>query len=542
MSFRDETPAAAAVVALCSRVGSSPDTVNHAELMLHRHCREGRGSQPALYFERQTYSYEQVGEMAGRCTAWLRSMGIVPGDRVILSMPDCATLVAAYFGVTGAGAVAILMDPALPAEDAFFMAQQCDARLTIAYDRLPGRLPGLRSLPGMLGVVGAGLGWTTPSEFSTAIMARSGPDYVVSGNPNGQAYGLLSSGSTGRPKLIVHRHQDILHGYFGFALPVLGLNAADRVISVAKMTTGYGLGCSILMPFVEGAACALVPESPGSATLAEVIDAHRCSLLFAQPRFLADTVSRPELSNKLQSLRLAVTGGEPLADALLDRWTRFSRVELLDSYGNTEVGFLYITNRPGETRRGSVGRPVEGVEIEVIDEGERPVQPGEIGKLRVRGPMIITGYWKDPGRTGQSFRDGWFVTSDLFSFDLDGYYHIHGRSDHLVKLGCGDWVNPTELELALLQHPCVRECAIIGAPDEQGLTALKAFVVVDPGAAAGPELAGELASVVENRWPMQEYKRLAVLEFTRTLPRTAAGKLDRSRLRPQSMTEFSYRC
>jgi acyl-coenzyme A synthetase/AMP-(fatty) acid ligase len=319
------------------------------------------------------------------------------------------------------------------------------------------------------------------------------------------------------------------------------LGATDRVVCVAKMTTGYGLGCSLLMPFLAGASSALVSETPVTA-VTTAIETHRCTLLFAQPRFLAETLSHSEAANTLLSLRLVITGGELLGGALTDRWARFSQAELLDSYGSTEVGFLFISNRPGHTRRGSVGKPIAGLEVEVVNENNEPVQVGQTGKLRVRGPMLISGYWNDPVRTGLYFKDGWFTTSDIFRFDHDGYYYIHGRSDHFIKLGCGDWVNPNALEMVLLEHASVNDCAVIGAPDEAGLTILKALVVVDTASDRSQVLAAELSNMIRDRWPMEDYKRIGVIEFTAALPKTAAGKLDRSKLSPQSMTEFSYKC
>jgi acyl-coenzyme A synthetase/AMP-(fatty) acid ligase len=516
--------------------------VNHAELMLFRHCREGRGSAPALYAQGDVLTYQEVADVAASCAAWLASSGIEPGDRVILCLPDCAMLAATYFGVVAAGAVAILLDPALPPEDAFYIAQLCDARLAIVQEASLNRLAGLRFLPTIASVVGTGLTWTIPSELSAALAGMSEAAYQVLDNPSGHAYGLLSSGSTGRPKLIVHRHQDIVHGYDGFARPIVGLGAEDRVLSVARMTTGYGLGCSLLMPFLAGASAALVGAGPAADAVTETLQAYGCTLLFAQPRFLADALALPELAGRLRGLRLTVTGGEPLATSLAQRWERLSKVELLDSYGNTEVGFLYISNRPGDVRRNSVGTPIRGIQVEVVDETGTLVQPGQIGKLRVRGPSLSDGYWNDPQRTRQTFQDGWFVTSDLFSLDQDDYYYIHGRSDHLIKLGCGDWVNPNELELVLLEHPRLRECAIVGAPDARGLTVLKALAVVGAAADAGQPLASELGAMIERRWPLQAYKRIDTVEYTSALPKTTAGKLDRAKLHPQSMTEFSYRC
>jgi acyl-coenzyme A synthetase/AMP-(fatty) acid ligase len=527
------------VRALLSTPGPAP-RVNHAELMLYRHCRAGRRTVNALYFREETYSYGEVADAAASCAAWLRSSGIANGDTVILSLPDCPALAAIYFGVVAVGATAIILNPALPTEDAFYIAQLCKARLTISHDKTLDRLLPLRFLEGMIAVRAAGLSWRGSSELVESVPVTRHAEHAVPESSDGSAYGLLSSGSTGRPKLIVHRHRDILHAFLAFARPVLQLEAADRAICVAKMTTGYGMGCSLLMPFLAGASSALVAEPPGPAH-AEAIEMQRCTLLFAQPRFLAEALSRSESASGWRSLRLVMTGGEPLGSALLDRWARFSETELLDSYGSTEVGFLYISNRRGQTRRGSVGKPVDGLEIEVIAEDGNPVRAGQTGKLRVRGPMVIPGYFNDPVRTEQSFRDGWFTTSDMFSVDEDGYYYIHGRSDHMIKLGCGDWVNPTELEKVLLEHGAVNECAIVGAPDDAGLIILKAVIVVGD-AEPGQALATELSNLVRDRWPMEHFKRLGLVEFAATLPKTAAGKLDRSGLSPRSMTEFSYRC
>lgn len=530
-----------AIFALCQSNDSTPETANHADLMLYRHCREGRTSSNALYFDGRTYTYGQVAEMSARCAAWLRLRGIEPGDCVIVSMPDCASLAAIYFGIVATGAIAIVIDPALQAEKIFYITQLCGARLVIAHEKSVVRLQELGSIPSVTEVIGAGLTWTSESELGAALSLTQ-PDFVVHRNPAGYAYGLLSSGSTGPPKLIVHRHQDILHGYFAFARPVLRISVSDRVISVAKMSTGYGLGCSLLMPFLQGASAALVAESPGSGAMTDAIEAYRCTLLFAQPRFLADVVSRPELAANLRSLRLVITGGEPLAGKLSERWVRFSQAELLDSYGSTEVGFLYISNRSGEARPNSVGRPLEGLQVEVLDAEGNAVRPGQTGKLRVRGPMIIDSYWNDPLRSENSFLDGWFVSSDIFSFDPDGYYYIHGRSDHLIKLGCGDWVNPAELEMVLQEHPSVRECVIGGVPDSRGLTVLKAWIVTDASIEGDHTLAVELGEKIQSRWAMQDYMRIATIEFTSTLPKTIAGKVDRASLGTRSMTEFSYKC
>lgn len=530
------------VSALCAMAKETPETVNQTELMLYRHCREGHGGETALLFENELHTYQKVAEAAARCTGWLRNQGILPGDRIALLLPDSPVLATTYFGVLGAGAVAILLDPSLSSEDAFYSIQLCEARLAIVHSDILGRHIGLSSLPNILAVVGADTSWNRPSEFRETVSQVEECAHDVEISPEGYAYGLLSSGSTGRPKLIVHRHQDILHGHVGFARAVLSMTENDRIISVAKMTTGYGLGSSLLMPFLAGASTVLVAEPPHPGVITNAAETHNPTLLFAQPRYLAQTLEEGATRTSFKNLRLVICGGEPLSNVLVDAWSTYCNVPLLDSYGSTEVGNLYITNRPDQIVRSSVGRPIDGLEVQVTDVDGRPLPPGSIGRLRVRGPMVIAGYWNDPERTRQSFEDGWLVTSDLFSYDEQGFFFIHGRSDHMIKLGCGNWVNPIEIEARLLEHPAVIETAIVGGADEAGLTMLKAFVVVRKPGVPGELLSSQIGRFVEARWPEQDYKRIAAVHFIDALPKTAAGKLDRAKLDPQSMTEFSYKC
>lgn len=531
----------AAVRALLADIGSRLGAENHADWMLFRHCREGRGSEAALYFKGETYTYRQVACAATTCSSWLRSLGVGPGHAVLLVLPDCPTLAAAYFGVVSAGAIAIIINPALQLEDVFHIAQLSGAAVAIVHHEALGRMQPLQYLDGMREVRAAGESWTETAELFDGCEVVEAHDFVAAGAQGDDAYGLLTSGSTGRPKLIVHRHVDILYGYMAFARTVLGLDRADRLACAAKMSTGYGLGSTLLMPMLAGASAALVSEPPGQALL-DAIENYQCTLLLGQPRFLAEATMAAEPRRQLRSLRLAVTGGEPLGAGLQRRWAELCGVELLDSYGSTEVGFLYVTNRPGEVRERSVGRPIAGLEVELVDELGREVASGELGKLRVRGPSVIACYRGMPEASRQSFDQGWFVTSDVFSRDADGYLYVHGRADHFIKLGCGDWVNPVEIEMALLEHPEVDECAVTGTPDPLGLTVLKAMVVANAPSQRREALAADLARLIKRRWPGERFKHLDHVEFARALPMTPAGKLDRAKLKPQSMTEFSYRC
>ena len=555
------SPAAvtARVQALLEEIGCPPQATNHADWMLYRHCRSGHGNEVALCFGAERYSYAELADAAGSCAAWLLSLGIGAGRSVILLMPDCPALAAAYFGVVTVQATAIILNPALPPEDLFYIAQLVQAEVVICHRPALAAARPLQHLRGMRAIEGADLGWRPSSRIADPIPVRHGPPPDHPRAALDDAYGLLTSGSTGRPKLIVHRHIDILYGHLAFASDVLAMSPADRTICAAKMSTGYGMGSSLLMPLLAGASAALVSEAPGRA-LIEAVETHGCTLLLGQPRLLAEALSMPGLPQKLRSLRLVVTGGEPLGASLVARWSAVCDAELLDAYGNTEVGFLYITNRPGAARPGSIGRPIAGVEVEIVDDAVRPLAPGASaasaasatsaasaasatpGILRVRGPSVIAAYRGLPEASRAHFVDGWFQTSDLASRDTDGYFRVHGRVDHFIKLGCGDWVNPHDLEATLLQDGRVNECAVVGVPDEAGLTVLKAVVVPADDATRTGALAAELAGLIRARWPAEAFRQVSVIEFADALPKTAAGKLDRAKLSPQSMTEFSYKC
>ena len=545
MSAHSQTSTTQAIIAaadsLLASLGSKPQTENQADWMLFRHCRAGHGDDIALCFDDQTFSYREVADAAASTADWLRSLGVVQGDSVVLVLPDCPVLAALYFAVVSVGAIAIILNPALPPEDLFYIAQLSAAKVAICDRAVFERVNPLRHLKGMIAVKHADLSWRGSSEILDSVGLRQNSDYTVCDGADLPAFGLLTSGSTGRPKLIVHRHRDILFGYLGFALPVLALDKSDRLICAAKMTTGYGLGSSLLMPFLAGASSVLVSDPPGPAIF-QAIGMHRCTLLLAQPRLLAEALDVGALTSSMQSIRLVITGGEPLGASLVSRWGEVCKSELLDAYGNTEVGFLYISNRQGSTRQGSIGQPIAGVDVEIVDETIQRVLPGELGRLRVRGPSVISEYRGRPEATREHFKNGWFQTSDLASRDSDGYVYLHGRSDQFIKLGCGDWVNPNEVEMVLRRDWRVKDCAVIGAPDDVGLTILKAVVVTGSNVDRPVDVAAELASLVRKEWPAEGFKHLAIVEFVDDLPKTAAGKLDRSKLFPQSMTEFSYKC
>jgi benzoate-CoA ligase len=316
-----------------------------------------------------------------------------------------------------------------------------------------------------------------------------------------------------------------------FGKGVLGIRATDRCFSVAKLFFAYGLGNALSFPFSVGATAILWPGPPTPESVYAVIAAHRPTLFFSVPTSYGMLLahSRPDGPDfDLSSIRLAVSAGEALPPALYERFEQRFGVDIIDGIGSTEVLHMFISNRPGAIRPGSSGQLVRGYEARLLDEDGEPTPAGEIGNLWISGDSVCASYWNQHEKTKDTIQGRWISTGDKYTQDADGFYWYAGRTDDMLKVG-GLWVSPVEVENALVSHPTVLECGVVGRQDHDGLVKPMAFVVVRDGAAGTPELGAELQQFVRQR--IAEYKRPRWVEFVPELPKTATGKIQRFRLR-----------
>ncbi len=507
-------------------VFEAPERFNIADYFLARRIREGRGGRPAILLEDRQLTYREVEVLANQFGHVLRRLEVRQEERVLIALPDGAEFVGALFGILKIGAVAVPINPEIEPRELAELVERTRCRAAVvdaaAVESFAAAAADSR-WPAQILVVGADGGQhpsfdgerqTVGEELETAPTHRDDP-----------ALWLFSSDSRGRPQAVVQAHGSFAVATECYAKGALGYREDDVTISVPKLYFSYALGSNLLFPFALGAASVLYPEPPTPEVLFAKIARHRPSILITMPAAVSRMVSDPEAANHdFSSLRFATSAAEALPAALYQRWMKTFGVELLDGLGTAEMWHIFITNRPDDVRPGTLGRAVPGYEVKICDDDGHEVPDGEVGRLWVRGRTRAICYWQDMAKTREAFRGDWFVGSDLASRDDEGYITYCGRDDDVLKVG-GRWLLPQEVEDCLRQHPAVKECAVVGVCDAEGLTKPYAFVVATE---PSPELEEDLKDFAVEHLHAYKYPRRVIL--LDELPRTPIGRLDRAKL------------
>jgi benzoate-CoA ligase family protein len=516
-----------------------PRRFNLARHFLDRNLEEGRGDRIALYAPDGAHTYAEVAALANRIGHVLREHGVEKGDRVLLALADGVEFVAAWYAVIRVGGVCAEAYTFLQPKDYAYYINYTGARVVItdaatldAIRTAAGDCPGLRHvlLAGDMGGTGQQGAATNRSvqEHHLSALVRQAPDELSGADTSRDDIALLkfTTGSTGAPKAAVHAQYHPLINYHAYALGVLGLGRDDVVLPVPKLFFGYARDLTALYPFGVGAAGIVFPDRSTPDRIFALIARHRPTILVQVPTMLQAMAGHPNAaSHDLSCLRLCSSAGEALPAEIYHAWTRTFGVEVLDGIGSSELYHIYISNRPGRVRPGSVGLLVPGYQARVTDPDGRPLAPDAAGELWVRGESAALMYWNEPEKSRETFHDKWVRTGDLFKQDPDGYFWYQGRADDLLKVG-GIWVAPLEIEHCLLDHPAVVECAVTGY-EQDGLVLPRAYVVVRERSGS-PDLAGELQAFVRARLSPHKYPR--DVRFIERVPRTPSGKIDRKAL------------
>ncbi len=481
----------------------------------------------------RAWTYGQLHEQSCRVATVLRTLRVGRGDRVALLMRDTLDAAAALLGTIHMGAVAVPLSELVRANDLRNYLNHSAAVVAIVDEELEPILDEIRAqVPGLREVLCTGARSPGERDYFAAVRAAapaSEPAAVESTDPALLLYS--AGGGPERPRGVPHTHWTPIQAFESFARGVIGMSEQDRVLSVARLWTAYGLGVGLLFPLAAGAETALLPQQPHSSVLFWVIEKLEPTVLFATPSVYGQLARDAEAAGRdrpLARLRACVSGAEGMPPKLVPRIRDLLGAEITVGYGLTEA-FQFVLAGPADgSRPGACGKPVPGVEARVIRETGEPVGADEIGTLQLRASTMLTSYWEE-APDPQQFGGGWFTTRDRFMIDARGDYFHCGRVDDLFKVS-GKWVSPGEVERALMAHEAVWECAVIGADDEDGLIKPLAFVVPNIGWDAGPELEASLREYVKSELAPYKYPRW--IEFVSRLPKGPSGKILRYKLRP----------
>jgi benzoate-CoA ligase family protein len=486
------------------------------------------------------YTYAQLDEYVTRTAQALRLAGCQPGDRVLIVLPDSAEFFAAFFGAAKIGAVAVPVNPHARAGDYRHYISNCGARFALVHASTVGEFAaeaGTRTLD-LLVIAEPKSDTPKPERIARKIAAFE--DWLPSKSctvlthptrASDLAFFLYTSGSAGAAKAVAHRHGDMLVTSRNFAEGVLGLREDDRLYSVSKLYFAYGLGNGMYFPLFFGASAILNPERPNTKEIAETINGYKPTVFFSVPTFYARLLRDAErgLNVDLSAVRLAISAGETLPAEIFEQFRSRFQIEILDGIGSTEMLHVFLSSRPGKVRAGSCGNEVPGYQAKIMDDAGAPAADGEVGNLWVKGDSAFSEYWQNPEMTASAKRDGWVVTGDKFTRDADGYFHYCGRSDDMMKVA-GMWVSPGEVENALMGHPAVSECAVVGQTDSVGLMKPVAYIVLRPSVIRpGGGLDSEIHGWLRTRMP--GFKCPHDFRFVAELPKTSTGKIQRYLLR-----------
>jgi benzoate-CoA ligase len=496
----------------------------------------GWGGRVALAEGEREWTYAELRDISARLATGLRSLRVSPGDRVAVFSRDTLEAAAAVLGTIYAGAVAVPVTELGRPTDIRDRLIDCGAVAAIVDADLVETLESVRSeTPALQEVIVFGGSGPGQREFRSLIRGSSPADAAEPVATTDPALILYSAGAKAaevsdesalsRPRGVPHNHEAPLLAAESFARGYLSMGPEDRVLSVVRISTAYGLGAGLIFPLMIGARSLLLPEQPHSKAVFSAVESFEPTVVFATPslyRSLARDAEARQLERPLAAVRACVSGAEDMPPRVIERVRRFLGTDVIVGYGLTEAFQFVIAGVAGECPAGACGKGVEGFDLRIVGDDGQPVGANEIGTLELSGPTVASGYW------GAEEIGEWLMTSDRFMQSEDGHYFHCGRVDDLFKVG-GKWVYPGEVERALLAHEAVWECAVVGADDEDGLIKPQAFVVPNIGFDANQELVNTLREYVKSELAPYKYPRW--IEFVDELPKGPSGTVLRYKLR-----------
>ncbi|HEY2442139.1 MAG TPA: long-chain fatty acid--CoA ligase [Streptosporangiaceae bacterium] len=466
-------------------------------------------------------SYRQLRDAAGRAAGLLASLGVEPGDRVGLMLPNVPAFPVAFYGALAAGAIVVPMNPLLKSREVAYYLGDSGARVLFAWHAMAGEAA--------KGAAEAGaqvIAVDDPDLSGRLAGLAAQPDWADAADED-DAVILYTSGTTGKPKGAQLTHGGLTRNASLTTRTLLHGGAADVMMGCLPLFHVFGLTCGLNGTIVSGSTLSLLPRfDPGKAL--EIIERDRVTIFEGVPTMYGAMLHhQPDTPPDTSSLRLCVSGGSAMPVEILRAFEQKFGCMILEGYGLSETSPVASFNHPDKVRKpGSVGTPVEGVEMRLVAADGTDAAPGEVGEIVIRGHNVMKGYWGKPEATAEAIPDGWFRTGDMGRVDDDGYYYIVDRKKEMIIRG-GFNVYPREIEEVLHEHPAVAEAAVIGIAHDSLGEEVAAAVALKPGASATPD---ELRAFAKERVAAYKYPRHVWL--VAELPKGPTGKILRREVRP----------
>ncbi len=504
-----------------------PEELNAGVELTDRMVGRGLGDHVALIGNGRRRTYKELSDWTNRIAhALVEDFGIKPGNRILIRSANNPALVACWLAATKAGAVVVNTMPMLRAGELGKIVDKAEATLALCDTRLMDELVSCaktsKHLKQVIGFDGTA---NHDAELDRIALSKDVTFNAVKTGRDDVALLGFTSGTTGEPKATMHFHRDLLIIADSYAKEILSVTPDDIFVGSPPLAFTFGLGGLAIFPLRFGATATLL-ENASPANMIEIIETYKATVSFTAPTAYRAMLGAMHNGADLSSLRVAVSAGETLPGPVFEEWMAKTGKPILDGIGSTEMLHIFISNRLGDAAPASTGKPVGGYEAKIVDDDMEEKPRGEVGKLAVRGPTGCR-YLADK-RQDSYVRDGWNLTGDAFTQDDRGYFHFAARADDMI-ISSGYNIAGPEVEAALLSHPDVKECAVIGFPDEERGQIVQAHVVLKEGVAPSAECAKRLQDYVKATIAPFKYPRS--VKFIEALPKTQTGKIQRFRLR-----------
>jgi benzoate-CoA ligase family protein len=513
---------------------SVPEKLNLGSYYLDVNLEAGRADNAALYYRDRTYTFLDLCHLTNRIGNVLKRLGVEPEDRVLLILDDSPEWVAAWLATMKVGGVGTHAYTYLTPNDYAYLLNLVRPKVVLVDQTTRERVREAARTVGYskaLLIAGDSIASLHPGEFSLRELMKEADDRleVEPTHRDDFAFWNFTGGTTGKPKGVPHMHRDSVLSYNSFNY-FLGYKPEDIVLLVPKLFFHYARDNGLLFALRSGASVVLFGERASAPLIFELIRKYRPTAMLNVPTMMRAMIQTPKAERAdLSCLRRCLSSGEVLSPQLYEEWMSNFGIEVLDRFGSAESGMGYLCNRPGQVRPGSSGRVTPLAEIKLVDEDGSEVPKGQPGILLTRSDASAQYYVREHEKSKAVFLGGeWINTGDIFIQDEADYFWHVGRADEMVKVS-GVWVSPLEVERVLQDCPRVRECAVMGVKDGDGLTKIQAFVALTDGAQGTAEMQNELRGFLRERLAPHKLPRL--FAFSDELPKTGQGKIDRRALR-----------